>query len=67
MENTQIVTLVLLKEENLPPYKSALPRIIEVMPGQNGKIRTYKLKTDFSIFLRSISKLLLLFIKGDET
>ena len=44
-ENIKIGTLVLIKEENLPPWKWAVVRIIEGMHGKDNKICTCKLKT----------------------
>lgn len=49
--------VVLLKEDNLPPLKWSLARIIEVMPGADKKVRMAKIKTKDGIYIRPITKL----------
>ena len=64
-ENIEIRTLVLKKEENLPPCKWVVARIIKVIPGRDKKkIRTCKFKTAAGDVVRPISKLCLLPIKA---
>lgn len=55
-ENLKINDLVLLKEDNVPPLKWPRARIVEVVPGSDGKVRMVKLKTQKGEFVRNISK-----------
>ncbi|GFV09082.1 DUF5641 domain-containing protein [Trichonephila clavipes] len=55
--NVAIGCLVLLKENDLPPCKWAMARILEVIYGTDGKVRVVKLKTATGILARSISKI----------
>lgn len=48
--------LVLLKEDNLPPLKWCLGRIVEAMPGKDGHVRVVKVRTSQGIFTRPIVK-----------
>ena len=56
-ENLKENDLVLIKEDNLPPLKWALARVVEVLPGKDGKVRVAKIKTASGIFTRPITKL----------
>ncbi|XP_046397751.1 uncharacterized protein LOC124164469 [Ischnura elegans] len=49
--------LVMLKEENLPPLKWNLGRVIEVYPGEDGLVRVASVKTACGVWKRAISKL----------
>jgi hypothetical protein len=55
--NLKIDTLVLLKEDNTPALKWPLARIVEVIPGPDGKVRVVKVKTLDGIYTRSIAKI----------
>lgn len=59
-DNVKIGDMVLLKEDNLPPSKWALGRILEVIPGRDGKVRVARIKTATNVLLRSISKICIL-------
>lgn len=59
-ELVQTGVLVLVKDDNLPPLKWKLGRIIEIFPGQDGIVRVAAVKTDTSIIKRAISKLCVL-------
>lgn len=50
-------TIVLLKEDNTPPLKWCLARIVEVLPGKDGRVRAVKVKTSTGEFTRSITKI----------
>ncbi|KAJ8979825.1 hypothetical protein NQ317_002090 [Molorchus minor] len=50
-------TIVLIKEENLPPLKWPLARIIQIFPGKDQKVRVVQVKTQGGIFTRPITKL----------
>lgn len=52
--------IVLLKEDNLPPYRCTMCIVEKVVNGQDGKIRIVFVKTPQSIFKISIAKLCLL-------
>ncbi|XP_018397720.1 PREDICTED: uncharacterized protein LOC108775764 [Cyphomyrmex costatus] len=56
----QIGALVLVKDEQRPPTKWPLARIIDVHPGSDGLIRVATVKTATSTFKRPIVKLCLL-------
>ncbi|GFX49470.1 integrase catalytic domain-containing protein [Trichonephila clavipes] len=62
--NVAIGYLVLLKENDLPPCKWAMARILEVIYGNDGKIRVVKLKTATGVLTRSISKICILPIEN---
>lgn len=49
--------VVLVKEDNLPPLKWCLGRIIEIPNSPDKKVRLVKVKTKDGIFIRSITKL----------
>lgn len=51
--------LVIIKEDNLPPMRWKLGRVIELFPGPNNKIHIVcvKTKTSTRIFKRPITKL----------
>ncbi|ERL95689.1 hypothetical protein D910_00120 [Dendroctonus ponderosae] len=53
-------TVVLLKEDNTPPLKWCLGKIVETLPGKDGKVRAVKLKTFTGDFTRSIAKIVTL-------
>lgn len=59
-ENLKQGTMVLVKEDNLPPLQWHLARVIEIFPGKDGKARVAKILTSKGSFKRPISKLSLL-------
>ncbi|GFX61219.1 integrase catalytic domain-containing protein [Trichonephila clavipes] len=58
--NVKIGDLVLIIEENLPTYKWALGRIVELYYGEDKKVRVVKIKTQYSTCKRAISKIFVL-------
>lgn len=56
--NVKIGDIVVLKEENMPPAKWLLCRVIEVHPGSDGKVRIVTLKTKTNVFKRTITKVI---------
>jgi Family of unknown function (DUF5641)/Integrase zinc binding domain/Integrase core domain len=56
-ENLQKNDLVLLKEENMPPLRWPMARVIKPIVGPDGKVRVVRLKTKTSEFTRAITKL----------
>jgi hypothetical protein len=63
-ENLKIGDMVLIREENLPPCKWLLGRVIAIFPGQDKKVRVVDVKTSKGIYKRSISKLSVLPIEN---
>lgn len=49
--------IVLVKDDNLPPLKWSLARIIEVCPSSDGRVRVARIITECGTFIRSVSKL----------
>lgn len=58
--NIKTDDVVLVKENNLPPGKWALGRVIEVHPGSDGHVRVATIKTQTTTLKRPITKLSLL-------
>lgn len=50
-------TIVLVKEDNTPPLKWSMDRILEVHPVQDGVVRVASLKMNNTIVKRALSKL----------
>ena len=57
--------MVLLKEDNLPSCRWVIGRILEVIPGADGKVRVASIRTPTGIFKRSISRICILPIKDN--
>ena len=53
-------TLVLLKEDGLPPLQWRLGRITEVFPDKTNVIRVVNVKTSSGIYKRSLAKICIL-------
>ncbi|GBM26051.1 hypothetical protein AVEN_62016-1 [Araneus ventricosus] len=60
----KIGSLVLLKEENIPPYKWVIGK--DVIPGSDGKIRVANVQTQSGLYRRGISKICVLPINSNE-
>ncbi|KAG5870069.1 hypothetical protein JTB14_011304 [Gonioctena quinquepunctata] len=56
VKNLEINELVLLKEDDVPPLKWPLARIVEIIPGSDQRVRAVKLRTKESVFVRPITK-----------
>lgn len=56
-ENISVGDLVLVKEDNLPPGKWAMARVLDLHPGNDGYVRVVSLKTQTNILKRPITKL----------
>lgn len=52
--------LVLIKDENLPPLRWPLARVIDLIPGTDGVARVARLQTGSGVTKRAIAKLCLL-------
>ncbi|XP_053692086.1 uncharacterized protein LOC128740561 [Sabethes cyaneus] len=59
-DNVKIGTMVLLKEENLPPLKWLLGRITDIHPGSDGNVRVVTVRTKDGSYRRAISKICVL-------
>jgi hypothetical protein len=62
----QINTMVLLKEDNLPPSQWCLGRITELHPGNDGVVRVVSVKTKNGVYKRPLVKVCLLPIPAEE-
>lgn len=58
--NIKIDDLVVLREENLPPLKWALGRVVSVFPGSDNIVRVVSVKTEKGIVKRAASKVCVL-------
>ncbi|XP_055633307.1 uncharacterized protein LOC129773688 [Toxorhynchites rutilus septentrionalis] len=63
--NIQIGTMVLVKEDHLPPMKWRYGRIVEVFPGNDGCIRVVNIRTKDGIFKRAIKRICVLPIQDN--
>lgn len=64
-DNIKIGTMVLLKEDNLPPLKWKLARVVAVYKGSDDNIRVVTVRTQDGKFDRSISKICVLPIQDN--
>ena len=56
-DNIAIGTLVVVKEDNLPPMKWSLARILEIHPGRDGIVREVTLRGTSGIARRALKNL----------
>ncbi|XP_054745924.1 uncharacterized protein LOC129250316 [Anastrepha obliqua] len=61
--NIQVNDVVCIKEENSPPLKWPLARVIAVIPGADGVVRVALLRTSSGIKRRAVNKLCVLAVK----
>lgn len=64
-DNISVGTMVVLKEDNVPPLKWQLGRIAETHAGTDGKIRVVTVRTKDGIYRRAISKVCVLPIRDN--
>ena len=64
--NLKIDEMVLIKDDNLPPLKWSLGRVLEIHPGVDHHVRVVTLRTPSGIVQRTIHKLCKLPIHTDE-
>lgn len=64
--NLGVGTMVLLKEDNIPPLKWKLGRITEVHPGPDGNTRVVTVRTKDGSFRRAISKICILPLQDNQ-
>lgn len=55
--NVRLDTIVLVKDDNLPPQCWKMGRVVNTYPGADGLVRVVDVKTQFGIFKRPIHKL----------
>lgn len=55
-DNMRVGDMVLLVEDNLPPAKWAIGRIVAVHPGDDGRVRVVTIRTKGSTFKRAVVK-----------
>lgn len=60
VKNICVRDLVLIKEDNLPPLRWKLGRVLELFPGRDKNVRVVKLKTVHGELIRPITKLCIL-------
>ncbi|XP_055522593.1 uncharacterized protein LOC129716781 [Wyeomyia smithii] len=65
-DNLRIGTMVLLKEENLPPLRWMLGRVTQVHTGSDGCVRVATVKTKDGVYQRGISKICVLPIRDNQ-
>lgn len=63
----EIGDIVIVKQENVPPARWWMARVMETYPGEDGLVRTVKIKHMGSEYLRPIHKLGVLLPSKDET
>lgn len=56
-DSVKVGSLVVLKEDNLPPLRWSLGRIVEVHPGDDGVIRVVSVKTERGVVKRGVKKI----------
>ncbi|XP_022827101.1 uncharacterized protein LOC111356845 [Spodoptera litura] len=59
-KNLSLNDIVIIKDENLPPGKWALGRVVELHPGSDGHVRVVTLKTKNGLIKRPVVKLCIL-------
>ena len=59
-KNFQINDLCLIKEDNLPPTKWKMGRIVQIHPGNDNLVRVVTVKTSDGTYKRNVTKLSLL-------
>ncbi|UYV84344.1 hypothetical protein LAZ67_X001901, partial [Cordylochernes scorpioides] len=64
--NVDINTLVLIKEERMPPAKWLMGRVVETHPGKDGLVRIVSVRTSVGVLRRPLVKLVLLPVAPPE-
>ena len=50
-------SIVMLREDNLPPLRWRLGRVVKIIPGQDGVVRVADVQTAGGIFRRAVRQL----------
>lgn len=53
----EVGKLVVIRDENLPPMKWRMGRIVQLHPGEDGIVRVVTLKTSTGLMKRAVEKL----------
>ncbi len=61
----KVGSLVLLRDENLPPQQWILGRVTDLHPGKDNVIRVVSVKTKFKVIKRAVSKISVLPIEAE--
>ncbi|UYV73935.1 hypothetical protein LAZ67_11001507 [Cordylochernes scorpioides] len=64
--NVDINTLVLIKEERMPPARWLMGRVVETHPGKDGLVRVVSVRTSVGVLRRPLVKLVLLPVAPPE-
>ncbi|KAL1454618.1 hypothetical protein WDU94_010834 [Cyamophila willieti] len=56
-EDVKTGDMVLIKDENLPPTKWRLGRVLELFPGKDSLVRVVSIKTSSSVMKRAVSRI----------
>ncbi|XP_062703548.1 uncharacterized protein LOC134286002 [Aedes albopictus] len=64
--NLFIGTMVLIKEDNLPPLRWLLGRVAHIHPGADGNVRVVTIRTKDGSIVRAVSKICILPFKENE-
>ncbi|XP_065081373.1 uncharacterized protein LOC135703945 [Ochlerotatus camptorhynchus] len=64
--NLNVGTMVLLKEDNIPPLKWKLGRVMETHPGPDGNVRVVTVRTKDGSYRRAISKIRIFLIRDNQ-
>ncbi|XP_055604061.1 uncharacterized protein LOC129752297 [Uranotaenia lowii] len=65
-DNIKVGTMVVLKEDNLPPLQWAIGRVSEIHPGSDGNVRVVTVRTQSGSYQRGISKICILPIRDNN-
>ncbi|XP_062541004.1 uncharacterized protein LOC134209035 [Armigeres subalbatus] len=65
-DNLTVGTMVLLKEDNVPPLKWRLGRVTEVHPGADGNVRVVTVRTKDGSYRKEVSKICILPIRDGQ-
>lgn len=65
--NLYVGKMILVRQPNLPASKWLLGRVVECFPGHDGRIRTVKIRTERSTYLRPITELVMLPIDLEQS
>lgn len=65
-DNLHVGTMVLLKEDNLPPLKWSLGRVTDIHPGADGQIRVVTVQTQHGSYKRGVQKISILPILDNQ-
>lgn len=65
-DNLAVGRLVVLRDDRCPPGKWPLGRIIEVFPGEDGKIRVIKVRTATGTFKRHVARVSPLHLEEED-